>query len=171
MVKSAFTISIIHPIRSVSSGFTFGPMHTKTIKRHSAISCSRMAKRFLFSKESDRGYINSLNFSVNGIPATQEDHPQHQDIVRLLLPDPLLPGRDVKISTAFHVQLPKNISRGGHIGQSYQITQWYPKPAVYDRLGWHPIPYLDQESFMPILANTMSASPYPPVTSLRQQGF
>ena len=102
---------------------------------------------FYFSKESDRGYINSLNFSVNGIPATQEDHPQHQDIVRLLLPDPLLPGRDVKISTAFHVQLPKNISRGGHIGQSYQITQWYPKPAVYDRLGWHPIPYLDQGEF------------------------
>ncbi len=102
---------------------------------------------FYFSKESDRGYINSLNFSVNGVPAIQEDHPQHQDIVRLLLPDPLLPGRDVKISTAFHVQLPKNISRGGHIGQSYQITQWYPKPAVYDRLGWHPIPYLDQGEF------------------------
>jgi hypothetical protein len=31
--------------------------------------------------------------------------------------------------------------------QAYQITQWYPKPAVYDRKGWHPIPYLDQGEF------------------------
>ena len=32
------------------------------------------------------------------------------------------------------------ISRLGHIGESYQLTQWYPKPAVYDRDGWHPMP-------------------------------
>ena len=35
----------------------------------------------------------------------------------------------------------------GHIGQSYQITQWYPKPAVYDRDGWHVMPYLGQGEF------------------------
>ena len=35
----------------------------------------------------------------------------------------------------------------GHIGQSYQITQWYPKPAVYDRDGWHAMPYLGQGEF------------------------
>jgi hypothetical protein len=35
----------------------------------------------------------------------------------------------------------------GHIGQFYAITQWYPKPAVYDRDGWHTMPYLDQGEF------------------------
>ena len=35
----------------------------------------------------------------------------------------------------------------GHIGESYQISQWYPKPAVYDRSGWHQMPYLDQGEF------------------------
>ncbi|NLO52732.1 MAG: M1 family metallopeptidase, partial [Bacteroidales bacterium] len=35
----------------------------------------------------------------------------------------------------------------GHIGESYQISQWYPKPAVYDRSGWHQMSYLDQGEF------------------------
>ena len=38
-------------------------------------------------------------------------------------------------------------SRLGHVGQSYMITQWYPKPAVYDKDGWHKMPYLDQGEF------------------------
>jgi hypothetical protein len=46
------------------------------------------------------------------------------------------------------VKIPSGeISRMGHIGQSYQITQWYPKPAVYDKNGWNPIPYLNQGEF------------------------
>ena len=59
----------------------------------------------------------------------------------------MAPGAAIEITTPFHVQLPKNFSRGGHVGQSYQITQWYPKPAVYDWKGWHPMPYLDQGEF------------------------
>jgi hypothetical protein len=33
------------------------------------------------------------------------------------------------------------------VDESYQISQWYPKPAVYDRSGWHQMPYLDQGEF------------------------
>ena len=102
---------------------------------------------FYFSKEEDRGYINRLNFKADGELADTEDHPQHQDIIKLLLPRPLPPGGTVLIETPFHEKLPHNFSRGGHIGQSYQLTQWYPKPAVYDRKGWHPMPYLDQGEF------------------------
>ena len=102
---------------------------------------------FYFSDNDQRGYINRLNFRVNNTTAKTEDHPQHQDIIKLLLPKPLAPKSHCKIETPFHVQLPYNFSRGGHKGQAYQITQWYPKPAVYDRKGWHPIPYLDQGEF------------------------
>ena len=60
----------------------------------------------------------------------------------------MLPGASINVSTPFRVKLPSGrISRLGHIGQSYQITQWYPKPAVYDKNGWNPMPYLNQGEF------------------------
>lgn len=102
---------------------------------------------FYFSNEEDRGYINRLDFRVNDQRADIEDHPQHIDIIKVILPQPLPPGATIVLTTPFHVQLPRNFSRGGHTGQSYQITQWFPKPAVYDRFGWHPMPYLDQGEF------------------------
>jgi hypothetical protein len=104
-----------------------------------------------FSDEKSRGYMDSLKFIVSnnageeqsaGIVATKDD-----DIIRMILPQPLLPGGHVKIETPFKVKVPLTFSRMGHKGQSYQISQWFPKPAVYDKKGWHPIPYLDQGEF------------------------
>lgn len=94
------------------------------------------------------GYIDSLDFRSNGQKLNWEYHPEHIDIVIIHLPAALQPGESVRISTPFKVKIPSGtISRLGHIGQSYQITQWYPKPAVYDKDGWHPIPYLNQGEF------------------------
>ena len=59
--------------------------------------------RFYFSDREERGYINRLDFKVDGITARTEDHPQHIDIVRLLLPKPLPPGASITITTPFHV--------------------------------------------------------------------
>jgi hypothetical protein len=103
--------------------------------------------KFYFSDKEDKGYINRLDFKVNDVTATLEDHPGNIDIVKLILPAPLAPGQKCTITTPFHEKLPYNFSRGGHDGQSYQATQWYPKPAVYDKNGWHPMPYLDQGEF------------------------
>ncbi|MBS1563669.1 MAG: M1 family peptidase, partial [Bacteroidetes bacterium] len=77
---------------------------------------------FYFSDREQRGYINRLDFKVNGVTAAMEDHPQYIDIVRIILPQPLAPGQSATITTPFHVQLPQNFSRGGHIGESYHVT-------------------------------------------------
>ena len=103
--------------------------------------------KFYFSSKEQKGYINRLDFKINDITAAMEDHPQHIDIIKLVLPTPLPPRQRITITTPFHVKLPYNFSRGGHDGESYQVTQWYPKPAVYDKNGWHPMPYLDQGEF------------------------
>ena len=108
---------------------------------------------FYFSNNDKRGYINQLDFKVEGITAGVEDHPQHQDILKLILPYPLLPKKSIQIETPFHVKLPTNFSRSGYIKKAYQLTQWYPKPAVYDKKGWHEMPYLDQGEFYSELGN------------------
>lgn len=103
--------------------------------------------RFYFSTPEQKGYINRLDFRINGAAIQTEDHPEHIDIVKIILPKPLFPGEFTIITTPFHVKLPQNFSRGGYNEKTYQITQWYPKIAAYDDEGWHPLPYLDQGEF------------------------
>ncbi len=103
--------------------------------------------RFHFSSKQQRGYIDSLDFKVDGLEARWDFHPQWIDVAKIILPKPLPPGKTVIIETPFFVKLPEIFSRMGHTGRHYEITQWYPKPAVYDMEGWHPMPYLDQGEF------------------------
>ncbi len=102
---------------------------------------------FYFAKEKDRGYIDSLDFQINGSPVNHSSSITTPDIARIELPEPLLPGAKIQITTPFRVKLPKVFSRLGHTGQAYFISQWFPKPAVYDRKGWHPLPYLNYGEF------------------------
>ncbi|MCS6935206.1 MAG: M1 family metallopeptidase [Chitinophagales bacterium] len=102
---------------------------------------------FHYSKPSQRGGIDGINFKVNGEQCRWYCTDKSMEICVLILNEPLLPGGSVSITTPFRVTLPETFSRLGHEGQSYQISQWYPKPAVYDKNGWHTFPYLDQGEF------------------------
>lgn len=102
---------------------------------------------FYFAPESDYGYIDSLNFRVNSLLVKWNYDALHIDIAKILLDKPLKHGDSIIITTPFHVKIPYTFSRLGHVEQAYQISQWYPKPAVYDQSGWHPLPYLDQGEF------------------------
>ncbi|MDD4107776.1 MAG: M1 family metallopeptidase, partial [Prolixibacteraceae bacterium] len=105
-------------------------------------------KSRLFNEPELRGFIDSLDFKVNGSRVICNILPGQPDICRIDLNEPLKAGDTIYITTPFHVKIPKGVtSRLGHIGESYQISQWYPKPAVYDQDGWHQMPYLDQGEF------------------------
>lgn len=102
-------------------------------------------KRHIFDKEK-RGFIDSLSFKVDGYNASIEY--LKEDICKLLLPGPVGPGDTLFITTPFKVKIPEgNFSRMGYTGGIFQVSQWYPKPAVYDINGWHPMSYLDQGEF------------------------
>ena len=105
------------------------------------------SNRFKDVEEKNRGYIDSLNFSVDGIVTNWEYHSEWIDVAKIFLPKPLLPEKTIIIETPFFVKLPKVVSRLGHTGKHFEITQWYPKPAVYDKDGWHPMPYLNMGEF------------------------
>ncbi len=102
---------------------------------------------FYFTPPSKMGYIRDLNFTVDGKSVEIEPHPIHADIIKLKLKTPLPTGATCTISTPFKIKIPQYVSRLGHQGQSYQISQWFPKPAVLDVKGWHPMPYLGQGEF------------------------
>jgi len=104
--------------------------------------------KFQYADSINRGYIDSLDFKTDGKKLKWEYYNNKIDIAVVYLAEPLKPGKSVEITTPFYVKIPLGVySRLGHIGQSYQITQWFPKPAVYDRTGWHPLSYLSQGEF------------------------
>jgi hypothetical protein len=103
--------------------------------------------KFYFSKEEDLGRYKDLEFSADGQKIAWKYDPKNPDVARLTLPQPLAQGARVRIATPFVLKIPASFSRLGHVGTSYQMTQWYPKPAVYDAKGWHAMPYLDVGEF------------------------
>lgn len=103
--------------------------------------------RFYFAKDSELGYFSGIDFIVGGNSVSWDFDPENPDIALLRLDEPLKPGGKITISTPFQLKIPASFSRLGHVGQSYQMTQWFPKPAVYDKDGWHPMPYLDMGEF------------------------
>ena len=109
---------------------------------------TRDGKGKLFNDPALKGYIDSLDFEVDGQEVQWNLLSGSPDICKLVLDKLLKPGDTISIETPFHVKIPKGVtSRLGHIGESYQISQWYPKPAVYDNSGWHQMTYLDQGEF------------------------
>lgn len=95
-----------------------------------------------------RGSMDSLDFQCNGQQANWSFTAGEEDIVRVTLPTPLLPGGSVAVSTPFRVRIPSaGISRLGHADGRYYVTQWYPKPAVYDRNGWNLLTYQNWGEF------------------------
>ncbi|MES2558692.1 MAG: M1 family metallopeptidase [Bacteroidota bacterium] len=104
------------------------------------------ATDFYYASEEERGWIDDLAFKVDDSPVNWV-LTEHIDIAKITLNHPLAPGKSLILTTPFKVKIPKVFSRLGHEGQLYCITQWYPKPAVYDVNGWNPMPYLDQGEF------------------------
>jgi hypothetical protein len=105
------------------------------------------SNEFYFAENDKLGYMKGLNFSANGQPCRLELDKRNPDYGKVFLPKALQTGETLEIETPFEVKLSGVFSRGGHIGQKYLVSQWFPKPSVYDTEGWHPLPYLDLGEF------------------------
>lgn len=103
---------------------------------------------FEYAHDSLRGFIDGLSFKVDNSDVKMVYDSVHIDICRIILNQQLESGSSIVITTPFKVKIPDaRFSRLGHTGQAYYISQWYPKPAVFDKNGWNTVPYLTQGEF------------------------
>jgi hypothetical protein len=74
--------------------------------------------------------------------AIVQNHPEHIDIIKLILPNPFCRVTAFKSSLHFTLRLPFNFNGNGYSAHHVEMRNWYPEPAVYDAHGWHPMPFL-----------------------------
>jgi len=104
-------------------------------------------RSFYFAKEDELGGYQDVNFYIGDASLTYENFEGHVDIIKLKLPQILKSGESIRINCSYYLKIPANFSRLGRSIDSYQICQWFPKPAVFDHDGWHPFPYLHLGEF------------------------
>lgn len=96
--------------------------------------------RFRLSRPKERGCLDVSSVNISGQPCLLSPG-EDPTTAKIDLPVPLAPGDSADIEMSFAVKIPAFFSRLGHKGSHYEISQWYPKPAVYDYKGWHPLGY------------------------------
>jgi hypothetical protein len=65
-------------------------------------------------------------------------------LMRVPLPQPLLPGQNLELDISWISKLPRVFARTGYGGRNdsfFMVGQWYPKMAVYDRGRWDTEPW------------------------------
>jgi len=100
---------------------------------HSQQELENRSTKFYFSKDVERGKLYNLSFKVNDKAVPLIEDANHPDIAEIKLNKALKPGDTINITTPFTVKIPKNFSRLGRDGESYQLTQWYPKALFKPR--------------------------------------
>lgn len=91
------------------------------------------------------GFIEVNSLTMN---KTSLDYRVSGTVLIVDLKKPILPGKKVRLEMDFLGQVPLQIRRSGRDseeGVAYSMTQWYPKLAEYDAMGWHPDEYVGRE--------------------------
>jgi hypothetical protein len=95
-------------------------------------------ERFQNLEEPHFGYERfTAPVRVNDAPVSA-DYPGAPDstVARFRLPAALLPGDSVRVEFAWDARPSTLPRRQGRRGRHWDLAQWYPKVAVYDRGGW-----------------------------------
>jgi hypothetical protein len=117
---------------------------------------------FHFSKANQKGGYSRISFETQGRKMSWGNYRNHDDIAVLFPEKPLMPGTAIIINIRYSLIFPDaSFSRPGMTAEAIYATQWYPKPAVYDHNGWHPMPYLHRGEFYSDFGNYIVAITLP----------
>lgn len=108
--------------------------------RWSAVDEREGRTRFQRLREPDFAYERFTRAPQVAGRALAFDYPLAPDstVVRVTLGAPLLPGDSLDLELAWTARPSTLARRQGRRGRSVDFAQWYPKVAVYDRMGWKP---------------------------------
>ena len=96
------------------------------------------------AEEKDAGFIEIKSFfdknGVDLLPVMEFIRPddgnsEDKTVIRVLLPEPALPGDTVIVKVDFETKLPSKIRRTGYTDNYFFVAQWFPKFGVYEPAG------------------------------------
>ena len=105
----------------------------------------RVGDRIASLKENEIGYQHIQSLKQDG---REVSFHVTGTILEVTLRKPILPSSRTVFEMSFEAQVPVQIRRSGRNsreGIAYSMTQWYPKIAEYDYMGWHAYPYVARE--------------------------
>ncbi|MDE1191311.1 MAG: hypothetical protein PW786_04125 [Arachidicoccus sp.] len=92
--------------------------------------------RFYFSKEEQKGYIDQFDFKQNDISLKMEFDSAKNDIIKVFLSNPLLPGDSAEITTPFFVKIPYDFSGFGYNDDdNIELTHWFPEVVSHQHVN------------------------------------
>ncbi len=97
--------------------------------------------KYYFGKEEERGWIDSLNFTVDGANIVLEKSQGKIEAIQLKLEKPLQSGDSVHIATTFFTQIPYNFENNGYKENDFVLDVWCPLIAELGNSGWYLKPY------------------------------
>jgi len=93
------------------------------------------------------GWVDIKSFRILDGPDLMEDLQIEDTVLKVILPEPLLPQQTIKLSIKFESKIPKGAVRAGYIRNNYFISQWFPKMAVYFDGEWKAFQYHPNSEF------------------------
>jgi hypothetical protein len=105
----------------------------------------RVMDRISKLKDDEIGYQHILSLKQDG---KDINYSIDGTVMEVKLQKPIFPNTKSVFEMKFESQVPIQIRRSGRNskeGIAYSMTQWYPKIAEYDRLGWHAYQYVARE--------------------------
>ena len=109
----------------------------------------RVRDRIYHYDETEIGYQKVNRMKQDGV---EIDYTIKGTIMEVHLAEPIAPGASVTFEMDFEAQVPLQTRRSGRDnaeGIRFSMSQWFPKIAAYDPMGWHANPYIGREFFAP----------------------
>jgi hypothetical protein len=109
----------------------------------------RVSSRIFRLSPEEIGFHKINRLTQNGEPLNFK---VQNTILEVVLDEPIPPGSSSRFEMNFESQVPVQIRRSGRNneeGVDYSMSQWFPKLAEYDEMGWHTHPYVGREFYAP----------------------